>query len=83
MLSPSTEKYDRGAKFQHYRMIDSLCEYVLISQESYHIEHYLRQDKKRWSCSEADGLETEIELPSINCRLLLAEVYEKVVRKSS
>ncbi len=78
VLSPSTEHYDRGKKFQHYRTIDSLCEYVLIEQDSYHIERYLRQGNAQWTLSEADGLETVVELSSIACRLPLAEVYEEI-----
>ena len=78
VLSPSTERYDRGKKFQHYREIASLREYVLISQESPHIERYLRQDGGGWLLSDAKGLEAAIELSSIGCRLALAEVYEQV-----
>ena len=78
VLSPSTEQYDRGKKFQHYRTLDSLCEYLLIAQDSQHIEHYVRQENARWLLSEFDGLEAIIELPAIACRLTLAEVYEKV-----
>lgn len=48
VLSPSTELYDRGRKFQHYRTIDSLREYVLIAQDQPRIERYLRQDDGTW-----------------------------------
>lgn len=78
VLSPSTESYDRGKKFQHYRQIDSLREYVLIAQETPHIEHYLRQDDGNWLLRDAIGLESRIELPSIGCTLALADVYEQV-----
>ena len=43
VLSESTEAYDRGKKFEHYRSIPSLHEYILISQDHYKIEKYLRQ----------------------------------------
>lgn len=78
VLSPSTESYDRGKKFQHYRQLDSLREYVLIAQDQPHIERYLRQDDDTWLLSEATGLESRIELTSIGCVLALAEVYEQV-----
>ncbi len=78
VLSPSTESYDRGKKFQHYRTLDSLQEYVLISQDSPRIERYLRQPNHEWLFSDAAGLEASIELSSIQCRLALADVYAKV-----
>jgi Uma2 family endonuclease len=79
VLSPTTEAYDRGKKFEHYRRIESLVEYLLVSQSEPHIEHYLRQDDNRWLFTETAGLEATLALPSIQCELFLAEVYEKVV----
>lgn len=78
VLSPSTEAYDRGGKFGHYRKLASLAEYVLVSQEESHIEHYVRQPDNQWLLSEASGLQEAVQLPSINCTLALSEVYEKV-----
>jgi Uma2 family endonuclease len=78
VLSPSTERYDRGRKFQLYRNIDSLREYVLIAQDQPHIERYLRRDDGVWEYSDASGLEASIHLPSIGCMLALADVYEQV-----
>ncbi|MBI3797413.1 MAG: Uma2 family endonuclease [Deltaproteobacteria bacterium] len=78
VLSPSTEAYDRGGKFGHYRKLDSLQEYVLISQEEPHVEHYVRQSDTQWLLSEASSEQGSIQLPSISCTLALAEVYEKV-----
>lgn len=79
VLSSSTEAYDRGGKFGHYRKLLSLAEYVLVSQEEAHIEHYVRQPNNQWLLSEANGLPESVHLPSIKCNLLLADVYEKVV----
>jgi len=78
VLSPSTEAYDRGGKFGHYRKLASLVEYVLISQEEPHVEHYVRQADNQWLLSEAGSLQDAVRLPSINCALVLAEIYEKV-----
>ncbi len=78
VLSSSTEAYDRGGKFGHYRKLASLAEYVLISQEEPHIEHYVRRPDNQWLLSEVSDLQGSIQLPSINCTLTLAEVYEKV-----
>ncbi len=78
VLSESTEAYERGGKFAHYRKLTWLMEYVLITQTKPHIEHYVRQPDNRWLLSEADSLPDTIQLPSIDCHLALAEVYDKV-----
>lgn len=79
VLSPSTEKYDRGKKFQDYRRLESLQEYLLVAQDTPRIEHYLRQQDGRWILySDASSLEETITLQSIDCTLALADVYEKV-----
>lgn len=79
VLSPSTELYDRGAKFGHYRRLESLREYVMITQDRASIERYERQEDSRfWMLSEIEGLETSVELSSIGCTLALSEVYDKV-----
>jgi Uma2 family endonuclease len=78
ILSESTESYDRGKKFQHYRSIESLEEFVLVSQDDVRIEKYVKSGDGFWVLSEAVGLDSEIEFSSIECRLALAEVYDKV-----
>ncbi len=83
VLSPSTEKYDRGKKFQQYRTILSLREYILIAQDSYHIERFARQSDNTWVLSEANNREDSIEITTIQCTLRLEEVYEKVTFPST
>jgi Uma2 family endonuclease len=78
VLPESTEAYDRGGKFAHYRKLAFLMEYVLIAQTKPHIEHYVRQPDNRWLRVEADSLHNAVHLASIDCRLALAEVYDKV-----
>jgi Uma2 family endonuclease len=78
VLSESTEGYDRGRKFEHYRRIASLQEYVLVSQKQPRVEGYRRQGEREWLLTEAVGLEESVELPSVRCVLSLAEVYERV-----
>ncbi len=78
VLSPSTEAYDRGGKFAHYRKIPTLCEYLLVTQEQPSIERYVRQGGV-WILSEAEGLEASVPLESIDCVLSLREVYDKVL----
>ena len=77
VLSPSTEAYDRGEKFEHYRQIASLQEYVLVSQDTVRVEHYLRQ-KADWLQTEFQGLEEVLPLLSIDCELRLQDVYRRV-----
>jgi Uma2 family endonuclease len=78
VLSECTKDYDRGEKFEHYRTLTSLSEYVLIAQDKYHVEHFVRQPDNRWLLSETNRLEDVIHLSSIACDLALAEVYDKV-----
>ena len=78
VLSPSTEAYDRGGKFAHYRKIATLREYLLVSQDHPSIERYLRQGDV-WILTEAVGLEASVPLESIDCVLCLREIYDKVM----
>lgn len=83
VLSESTKDYDRGEKFEHYRSISSFKEYVLISQDKHHVEHFVRQPDHGWLLSETNKLSDTIDLPAIACRLALTEVYDKVDRLSA
>ncbi|HEV7860715.1 MAG TPA: Uma2 family endonuclease [Pyrinomonadaceae bacterium] len=78
VLSDSTEAYDRGEKFEHYQQVESLAEYLLVSQHACRVEKYLRQDQKSWLYSEAHEVEERIEIESIACLLALRDVYDKV-----
>lgn len=78
VLSDSTEAYDRGRKFEHYRQIPSLQEYLLVSQKEARIEKFVRQNNGRWLLHEAVGLDKTLELPSLQITISLAEVFAKV-----
>jgi Uma2 family endonuclease len=78
VLSPSTEAYDRGRKFGHYRSLESLAEYLLVSSERVSAELFARQPDGRWLLTAASRLEDTLELPAAGCRLPLADLYEKV-----
>jgi Uma2 family endonuclease len=78
VLSESTQAYDRGKKFEHYRTLDSLRECVLVDQAKPHVEQYVRQPDNKWLLSEYNSLGMTVDLPSIACSLPLAEVYHKV-----
>jgi Uma2 family endonuclease len=79
VLSPATERYDRGQKFLRYQRLTSLHDYVLIAQSGPLIERFSRDERGRWFWEGTDDLDTSIALPSIECALPLAEVYAKVV----
>lgn len=79
VLSESTEAYDRGAKFEHYRTLPSLREYVLVASNRRCVERFTRQpDSDDWVLAACTDPEGALALPSIGCRLELARVYHKV-----
>jgi len=78
VLSPSTERFDRGRKFAQYQQIESLTDYLLVAQDEPRVEHYVRQEGGRWLLSTATGREDTLHLASIGCTLPLSEVYDKV-----
>ena len=78
VLSESTAGFDRGEKFLAYQQLDSLKEYLLISQNKHLIEQYVREAKERWTYSATVGLESSLTLPSIECTLSMKAVYDKV-----
>lgn len=78
VLSPSTESWDRGGKFDNYRQIETLREYVLVSWEAARAETFLRQEGGTWIYSAALGLDAVAKLNSIGVELPLAQVYRGV-----
>lgn len=78
VLSDWTESYDRGKKFQHYRSIESLREYILVSQDEARIEKYVKSGDGFWVLSEAVGIDADIRFEAIDCPIPLREVYDKV-----
>jgi Uma2 family endonuclease len=78
VLSPSTEAYDRGEKFRNYWAIPSLAAYVLVAQDRPRLERSTRAGDSEWLLTVAEGLDASLALPSIDCTLALAEVYEQI-----
>jgi Uma2 family endonuclease len=78
VLSKSTKAYDRGDKFEHYRTIDSLTDYVMVAQDKLLVEHFARQPDNFWLFSEARTPAQVVRLASVSCELQLADIYEKV-----
>ena len=78
VLSDSTEAYDRGDKFTHYKSIPTLREYLLIAQHRPHITQYVKQEDGSWGYREVNDLSASLHLPSVDCVLDLSEVYRDV-----
>lgn len=80
VLSESTEAYDRGEKFNFYATLLSFREYILVSQEKPLVEVWYLQNpaENLWKHSLAEGLEAEVHLYSLDCKIALREVYKRV-----
>jgi Uma2 family endonuclease len=76
VLSPSTELYDRGLKFQQYRTIESLQDYVLVDQNTMRIEHFTRQTDNTWTLRDVQQQDEELKIDSIGVSIPLGRVYE-------
>ena len=81
VLSDSTERHDRGVKLQHYRSIENLREYVLVSQAEYRVERYARNAQGEWTYSDVTDPDGVADLTSINCRLSVARIYNRIFPK--
>ncbi|MFN0123446.1 MAG: Uma2 family endonuclease [Blastocatellia bacterium] len=78
VVSPATEARDRGEKFHRYQELESLTDYVLISQSQPWIEHFARREDQRWLCFPYIGLSASLYIKSLNCHVSLADIYEQV-----
>jgi len=83
VLSDATEAYDRGDKFRHYRSLESLQAYLLVSQTRMQAELFVRQPDGTWRLSIYQDPETSVPLSVIDAGLSLAEVYDKVELQSA
>jgi Uma2 family endonuclease len=77
-LSKSTEGYDRGAKFDFYRSLESLQEYVLVASKEPRILVFTRDPEGAWIFRDFGGMDAVCHLSSLDCSLPLAQVYENV-----
>jgi Uma2 family endonuclease len=78
VLSPSTERHDRGFKFAQYQQLESLQEYVLVSQTEPRVEVFRRQPMAKWLYSDVRGLDSCCALESVGCDIPLAEIYDLI-----
>lgn len=75
ILSDSTEAFDRGKKFAYYRAISTLQEYILVAQDEYHVEQYIRRNDGKWEYCSYKGTDQILKIESVDCELPLSDVY--------
>jgi len=75
VLSPSTEAFDESDKFTYYKSIESFTEYLLISQNRPHVALYTKQSETAWLHREYNRLDESVFLSSLDCEILVAEIY--------
>lgn len=78
VLSPSSEKYDRGVKLEAYLSIPSVTAYILIAQDRPRVEVVTKESGTRWITEIFAGIEAVVPLPQIDVKLELSEIYARV-----
>lgn len=78
ILSPSTASYDRGEKFENYRQIPSLTDFILVAQDRIHVEQFTRQADDRWQMREYKSSSGNIRIESIDCVIPIGRLYYQV-----
>lgn len=78
VLSRSTEGYDRGEKFEHYRTLSTLTDCILVAQDRIHVEHYQYRPNDEWLFTEYKRLDQVVNIQSIQCAIEVTDMYERV-----
>jgi len=78
VLSPSSEKYDRGEKFRRYRTLPSLKDYILVDQRRVLVEHFTREPGNTWTLRDYQALDDELRIETIGISIPLHQIYEGV-----
>ncbi len=78
VLSDSTEAYDRGDKFTHYKSIPAFSEYLLVAQHRPHISQFIKQNDGSWIYREFNSLTDKVKLETLGCELSLSEIYQSI-----
>ncbi len=79
VLSDSTKEYDRSGKFEHYRRLPELHDYILISQDKVHVEHFVKQAAHSWLLTDYEQLTDTLSFAQFGETLSLQDIYDKVV----
>ncbi len=77
VLSKSTENYDRGEKFECYRTLESLQQYVLVSTKRKEIEIFSKKTPREWTLKIYDEENSTVQIG--NCEAEMAEIYWQVI----
>jgi len=78
ILSNSTQTYDHDSKFRQYRSIPSFQEYILVYQNGYEVDHYIKESEDRWVLMTHKGEESVIKLTSMQLEIRLRDLYKRV-----
>jgi Uma2 family endonuclease len=78
VLSPTTDDYDRGAKFRHYMRIPSFVEYLVVSPEVMHVEHHRRIEAGQWLMREFTQADDQIEILKTGATMRVGDLYDRV-----
>ncbi|MBI4751758.1 MAG: Uma2 family endonuclease [Acidobacteria bacterium] len=79
VLSPITQDYDRGGKFEQYRAISSFVEYLLVAQDRIHIEHHVREADGAWRMTETNDVKGQVTLRLVPITLVVREIYARIM----
>lgn len=78
VLSGSTKNYDRGEKFEFYRTVKSLQDYILVDQRRVHVEHFVRSAENKWVLTETSDINSSLEISNLKLEVSLEEIYDRV-----
>jgi Uma2 family endonuclease len=78
VLSKSTKDYDRSDKFQYYRSIPDLKEYIIIDQYNFHVEQFAKNSEGKWVLTESETADEMLTLNAIDFQVELREIYQGV-----
>ncbi len=79
ILSESTKDYDRAGKFENYRSLPELHDYILISQDKVHVEHFEKQSSNQWLLTEYKLLDESLKIVQVEEKISLRDIYDKIV----
>lgn len=78
VLSKSTKNYDQGDKFDFYRSIPDLQEYIMIDQYKYFVKQFTKNSQNQWVLTDYESINDIVQLSSINLSVPLQNIYEEV-----
>ncbi len=78
VLSDGTQDYGRIGKFEIYRSLPDLQDYILISQDKVHVEHYVKQSSRQWLLTDYNGLTDVLSIAQLGENLAVSDIYDKV-----